>query len=142
LFLDRPLSADEFREPLGAGQLGGQVGDARHRDARQRFPGQVIGMTFGEEDLLDVRESGSGWGGQHLDGVDLCAAMAAVVGGPLDRDVLPWQSVELVEQAGLVTADGEDVEGVTLDLPTAQFGNVHGLLVPNAGEGCRSRSTG
>jgi hypothetical protein len=68
-------------------------------------------VAFDEENLFDVGELGWGRRGQDLYGVDLLAAVASVVGPPADRGVLPGEGVELVEQARLVTADGQHVIG-------------------------------
>lgn len=44
---DRPLTPDQFGQATWAGQCRGQAGNARHRDARQWLPGQVIDAEKG-----------------------------------------------------------------------------------------------
>jgi hypothetical protein len=111
--LNGPLTTVELQKPPRAGLFGGQVGDAEHRDRGDVLAVQAIDVPFDEQDLAGVREPDVSGCGQHLDGADLLAAVASVVGHPPDGRVLPGQGVELVEQSGLVPGDGQHVVRAT-----------------------------
>jgi hypothetical protein len=89
--LNSPVPADMGRDDGRAASPGGHAGDAQRGDIGLGVAVQVGDVPFDQERLRGVREDASR-DGQHLDGADLVAAVAAVFHDVLDGDGVPGQS--------------------------------------------------
>ena len=90
---------------------------------------RVADLAFDQEDLGGVREAQSFGCGADLDGAQFVAAVRDLLVGVADRDGLPVERVEGVEQGGLVAHGVEDVERVAF----VQVGGVGALGVHGVG---------
>ena len=96
--LDRPLLADIAGQVGGACPPGFRTRDAERGDGRDRLAAQAGDVPLDEEHLADVREREVVGSGQDLDGPGGDPAVALIGGGMSDRDLVPRQCVEGIEQ--------------------------------------------
>jgi len=102
---------DQCGEALGAGGVGGQVGDAKGGDRGGRGAVGVGDVAFDQPDLGDVRERQIRWCGPDLDGAGGDPSVATVDVRGSDRCLRPGQRVERGEQPRLVLFGGEHEPG-------------------------------
>src|SRR5258708_583831 len=103
--LDCPLLAHMAAQVSGAGPVRGRAAHAGRGDRREGVAGQVAHVAFDQQDLADVRERQVLGGGHDLDGAGGDPAVAPVGGLMRDRDLVPGQRVEGVEQGLTVLLD-------------------------------------